>query len=49
MATISFRAEMTNLRAELAKVPGITEAEAKRMVAALSKQLKEAEIGRAHV
>ena len=43
MATISFRAEMSNLRAELAKVPGVTEAEAKRMVAALNKQLKEAE------
>jgi Holliday junction resolvasome RuvABC DNA-binding subunit len=42
-ATITFRAEMSNLLKQLQEIPGVTKAEAKRMVAELKKQLAEAE------
>lgn len=42
-ANISFRADISNLRKQLQEIPGVTEAEAKRMVSALQKQMKEAE------
>ena len=40
---LEFRANIARLQADLAKVPGITEKEAKKMVKALDSQLKRAE------
>jgi hypothetical protein len=40
---LNLRADLTQLRSELGKIPGITETEAKKMVKALSSQLKKAE------
>jgi len=42
-ANITFRADISSLRRQLGEIPGVTETEAKRMVSALSKQLKRAE------
>lgn len=41
--TLTFRAELADLRKQLATIPGITEGEAKRMAIALEKGLKKAE------
>ena len=42
-ANVSFRADITDLRKELKKIPGVTDVEAKRMVTKLTRQLKKAE------
>ena len=42
-ANISFRADISNLRKELKKIPGVTDVESKRMVRKLTAQLKKAE------
>jgi len=40
---LKYRADIAQLKSELAKVPGVTDREAKKMVSALDKQLKRAE------
>ena len=40
---LSFRADLSNLTKQLAKMPEVTEKEAKEMVKALEKQFKSAE------
>jgi len=42
-ATVSFQADLANMRKELKKLPGMTEAEAKRMVKGFTSQMKKAE------
>lgn len=42
-AEVSLRANITQLRNEISKIPGITEGEAKKMVSALAGQMKRAE------